>query len=110
MSRRSCVPVLARLVPLVGLATLVLAGCSGSGGDGGQGPGPTVSIQPGAAALCVGDSVAFSAEVRDGSGNLVSSPQIAWSSSAPQVASIDPARGVAHGLATGTTSITARSV
>lgn len=98
---------LARLAPLAGLATLVLAGCSGSGGGDGSGPGPTVSIQPGAAGLCVGDSVVFTAQVLDGSGSPVSSPQIAWSSSAPQVASIDPARGVARALATGTALITA---
>jgi len=70
-------------------------------------PRGTVSVQPGSAALCVGDSLAFTAEVRDNAGQVVASPQLLWSSSAPQVVTIDPARGVAHALATGSTSITA---
>ncbi len=69
----------------------------------------TVTVQPGAAALCVGDSLAFTAQVLDSSGHLVSSPQLLWSSSAPQVASVDPSSGMAHALSTGSTQITAAS-
>lgn len=87
------------------LATLVLAACSG----GGEGPGITVTVQPATAALCVGDSAAFGAQVLDGSGHLVPTAVLTWSSSAPQVASVDPSSGVAHALATGSTRITAAS-
>ena len=87
------------------LGTLVLAACSG----GGEGPGITVTVQPATAALCVGDSVAFGAQVLDGAGHLVPAAVLTWSSSAPLVASVDPASGVAHALSTGSTRITAVS-
>lgn len=90
------------------LGALALAACSGGGG-GGEGPGITVTVQPTAAALCVGDSLTLSGQVHDGSGNLVPTAVLAWSSSAPQTVSVDPTRGVAHALATGSTSITATS-
>ena len=89
------------------VGALALAACSSGGG--GEGPGLTVTVQPAGAALCAGDSVAFTAQVRDGSGNLVPSPALAWSSSAPQVATIDPTRGAAHAVATGSSAITATS-
>jgi hypothetical protein len=70
-------------------------------------PRGAVTVQPGMAALCVGDSLAFTAQVLDDSGHAVPAPQLVWSSSAPQIVSIDPALGVAHALATGSTRITA---
>jgi hypothetical protein len=88
------------------LGALALAACSGGGSEG---PGISVTVQPATAALCVGDSAPFGAQVRDGSGNLVTGAALTWSSSAPQVASVDPASGVAHALATGSTQITATS-
>ena len=91
------------LVPLP--AAFLLAACSG----GGEGPGYTVTVQPGSSALCVGDSLAFTAQVTNGSGQVVSPASLAWASSAPQVVTIDAARGVAHALATGSTQITASS-
>ncbi len=69
----------------------------------------TVTVQPGTAALCVGDSLAFTAQVLDDSGHAVVTPALRWSSSAPQVVTIDPALGVAHALTTGSTRITASS-
>jgi hypothetical protein len=72
-------------------------------------PGPTVTVRPAAAALCIGDSLAFTAQVLDRSGSLLPTAPLAWSSSAPQVVSIDRALGVAHALATGSTRITATS-
>jgi len=78
-----------------------------SGGGGGEGPGYTVTIQPSSAALCVGDSQAFTAQVLDGSGRPVTGAVPAWSSGTPQVASIDPSRGVARALTTGSTAIAA---
>jgi len=72
-------------------------------------PGGRVTVQPGLAALCVGDSVTFTAEVLDNSGRPVPAAPLLWSSSAPAIVSIDPARGVARALATGSTRITAAS-
>jgi hypothetical protein len=86
------------------LAALAITACSGKA-DGG--PGTTVTVQPASAALCVGDSVVFSARALDGAGQDLPAAQFVWSSSAPGIASIDPASGVAHGLAFGSTQITA---
>jgi hypothetical protein len=90
-----------RPAPLVVLALAATAGCADLL------PRGAVTVQPGVAALCVGDSLAFSAQVLDDSGRAVLAPQLVWSSSAPQIVSIDPALGVAHALATGSTRITA---
>ncbi|HXY69035.1 MAG TPA: Ig-like domain-containing protein [Candidatus Methylomirabilis sp.] len=81
--------------------------CGGGGGGGGTGPGYSVTIQPAAAAMCVGDNLAYTAQVLDGSGHPVAGAAPSWSSGTPAVATIDPASGVAHGVTTGTTSITA---
>jgi len=93
----------ARTTPLVILALAACSGCT----DLLPGRTLTVTVQPGAAALCVGDSQAFTAQVLDDSGHAVPSPQLLWSSSAPQVAAIDPALGVAHALAVGSAAIVA---
>jgi hypothetical protein len=95
----------ARLSAALGCAAAIAA-CSGGGG-GGTGPGYTVTVQPSAAALCIGDNQAYTAQVLDGSGHPVSGAVPAWSSGTPQVASIDPTSGVAHALALGTTAIVA---
>jgi hypothetical protein len=94
----------ARLATALGCAAAIAA-CSGGGG--GTGPGYTVTVQPSAAALCIGDNQAFTAQVLDGSGHPVSGAVPAWSSGTPQVASIDPGSGVAHAVAIGTTAIVA---
>ena len=87
-------------------AVLALADCSGRA-DGAPGVVHSITVQPQAAALCVGDSLAFTARALDGAGHDVATAQIAWSSSAPEVVSIDKARGVARALAVGATRITA---
>jgi len=92
------------LAALSAASALASAACSGGGGET---PSYTVTVQPAASALCVGDSLALTAQVLDGSGAPVGGAALSWSSSTPQVASVDPARGVARALATGTTAITA---
>jgi len=72
-------------------------------------PAGSVTVAPASATICVGDSLAFAAQVLDDSGRPVAAPHLLWSSSAPQVVSVDPARGVARALATGSTLITASS-
>lgn len=84
-------------------AAAALAGCSG-GGDGG---GAAVTVQPQTAALCVGDSLTFSAQVLDASGGVVAGSPVRWSSSAPLTVAVDSVSGVARALALGTAQITA---
>lgn len=81
-----------------------LAACSSGGGSS---PSYSVTVQPASAAVCVGDNLTLTGRVLDGSGAPVPGATPTWSSSAPQVASVDSTLGVAHALATGTTAITA---
>jgi hypothetical protein len=80
-----------------------LAACDNAG------PGGTIVINPATAALCIGDSLAFTAKVVDVRGDTVSTSQVRWSSSAPEAVAIDPASGVARALAFGSAQITAMS-
>ena len=98
-----------RLRPAARHAALAVAALAGAAGCKDMLPFGTVTVSPPTAALCVGDSLAFTAQVLDNSGNPVASPRVLWTSSAPQVVTIDAARGVAHALATGSTQITASS-
>jgi uncharacterized protein YjdB len=54
-------------------------------------------------------TTAFTAVVKDGSGNVLNGRTITFASSDPSVATIDPSSGVATGVAPGTTTITASS-
>lgn len=93
-------------VPLALCAAAGLAACSGHA-DGGPGIAHSVAIQPQSAALCVGDSQAFTAQVLDVDGNPVAGAPVRWSSSAPEHVSIDTSSGMAHALAFGPTVVTA---
>jgi hypothetical protein len=84
--------------------SVALTACSN--GDGITQPKPTVTIQPASAVLCVGDSVTFSADVRDANGQPLSGVALTWSSSAPDVIDIG-ASGVGHALRTGSSNVTA---
>jgi uncharacterized protein YjdB len=66
-----------------------------------------VEVDPEAAELAVGDSVAFSATVRDGAGAVMMPPQVAWASSSPGVVEIDATTGVAVAISGGEAVITA---
>src|SRR5512135_265180 len=90
---------------LVLCAAAAFAACSEST-SGGSGV-TNVAVQPLTAALCVGDSLTFSAQVLDLQGRVVPGLPVRWSSSAPQVVTVDSASGVAHALAFGTAQITA---
>ena len=59
--------------------------------------------------LVVGETVALRAELRDRSGGALSWRRIAWTSSDPEVAAVDPVSGVVAAYAPGTTEITAES-
>ncbi|HVO34125.1 MAG TPA: Ig-like domain-containing protein, partial [Gemmatimonadales bacterium] len=97
-------PLRARSLLAVSAAAL-LAACSGSK-EGGTGVAAIV-VAPQAAALCVGDSLTFTAQVLDASGGTVTGSPVRWSSSAPQLVSVDSASGVARALGLGTAQISA---
>ncbi|HEX3232961.1 MAG TPA: protein kinase [Gemmatimonadales bacterium] len=59
--------------------------------------------------LVVGETVALRAELRDQAGGGLSWRRIAWTSSDPEVAAVDPVSGVVAAYAPGTTEITATS-
>ncbi len=78
-------------------AATALAACKGKS-DGGTGVAGSILITPKAAALCIGDSLAFIAQVLEAAGNPVPAAKVRWSSSAPNAASIDTASGMARAL------------
>jgi serine/threonine protein kinase/uncharacterized protein YjdB len=59
--------------------------------------------------LVVGETVALRAELRDAGGGGLSWRRIAWTSSDPEVAAVDPVSGVVAAYGPGTTEITAAS-
>jgi serine/threonine protein kinase len=59
--------------------------------------------------LVVGETVALRAELRDQSGGALSWRRIAWTSSDPEVAAVDPVSGVVAAYGPGATEITATS-
>jgi alpha-tubulin suppressor-like RCC1 family protein len=65
---------------------------------------PTVVVSPTEASIEVGGTQQFSVVVRDGSGTVVSAPQLSWSSDAGSVAGVDGS-GRATGLQKGTARI-----
>ncbi len=91
---------------LVASAAVLCAACSGKS-DGGPGVPHSIAIQPEAAALCVGDSLTYTADVLDNGGKPVLGAQVRWSSSAPEAVSIDSVSGTARALQYGGALITA---
>ncbi len=68
----------------------------------------SVNITPGARALYVTGTFAYSAVAVDGRGNAMSTqPTFTWSSTSPSVASVDASTGAVSALAIGTTQIRA---
>jgi hypothetical protein len=74
-------------------------------------PVASVTVIPGSATVHVGAaySVQFSAEPRDGAGNLLSGRSVVWTSSNQSVATVDAGTGVVTGVAPGSATITATS-
>ncbi|MEZ4415194.1 MAG: Ig-like domain-containing protein [Gemmatimonadota bacterium] len=68
-----------------------------------------VQIEPGAADLGVGQSRRFTATVRDRFGNLTDAQSVSWKAADPSVASINADNGTVVGVASGQTSVEARS-
>lgn len=72
-------------------------------------PVATVTVTPNAPSVKVGATATLAATVKDDQGNVLTGRAVAWSSSAPAIATVDGASGVLTGVAAGTTTITATS-
>jgi len=98
------VPPRRNLAPVVPFA-LLLAACSGST-EGGTGVA-RVTVTPAAAALCIGDTFTFKAQVLDASGAAAGGSGVVWTSSDTGAVSVDRASGLVRALAFGAAQITA---
>jgi len=67
----------------------------------------TVTVSPAAPFMAIGTQQTLTATASAGSGTVISDAVIAWTSSNPAVATVDPATGVVDVLAAGTATITA---
>jgi alpha-tubulin suppressor-like RCC1 family protein/uncharacterized protein YjdB len=74
-----------------------------------QAPVGSVRVTPDSNAVRIGDALTFVATTRDDQDNVVTGRAIAWTSSAPAIASIDAATGAVRGVAAGSAIITATS-
>ena len=93
-------------------ATCVVYSCGGDGPTNTVVTPPavaTVEIFPAQPTVVVGTSVQLSTTLRDQAGNFLSGRPVAWSSSAPAVATVDAVTGLARGVAGGSATITATS-
>jgi uncharacterized protein YjdB len=73
-------------------------------------PVATVAVSPATQSVDVGSSTpAFTAVTKDGSGNVLTGRAVVWTSSDPNIATIDSTSGIASGVAPGTVTITATS-
>jgi hypothetical protein len=66
----------------------------------------TLEVDPPAASVAVGGTVQFTVTARNGSGQVITAPPVAWASSNTAVGTIS-AEGVATGIAPGQTGMTA---
>jgi hypothetical protein len=96
------------------LAFLILTGCAGCGDDGSpefvvEPPVvDTVEVTPANADLVVGQSIQFTATARDAGGRSVAGQTFTWSTSQPNVVSVD-GTGRATGLQSGAVAVSART-
>ena len=72
-------------------------------------PVASVTVTPNAPTVKVGATATLAATTKDDQGNVLAGRAVAWSSSAPAIATVDAASGVVTGVAAGTTTITATS-
>ena len=97
---------------LVAVATTLFLSCGDAGTDPAVPPAPvatTVSVTPASAALAaIGETIQFTAEVRDQNGQAMAGAPVVWSSSDASVAPVDPS-GVATAASNGSATITAIS-
>lgn len=70
-------------------------------------PVASVTVAPNAPSIKVGATVTLTATLKDDQGNELTGRAVAWSTSAPTIATIDAATGVVTGVAPGTATLTA---
>ena len=93
------------------LAVTLLSACGDSGGPTPPDPVATVvsiTVSPSNIELIAGATVQFSAQLRDGQGNILTGRSVAWSSADPGVAQVG-SNGLVTGVGSGTVSIAASS-
>jgi plastocyanin len=106
---------LRRAIGIIAAGSVVAAmiACGGSSSDT-TGPTPvftSVIITPTSPAVSPGNTIPMTATAKDQNGNTMSGlPAATWTSSDETKATIDPASGVATGVANGSTTITATIV
>ncbi len=92
------------------LAGILLAGCADEGSGPTPNPSPpvvaAVVVQPGQGDLYVGEQRAYAARALDATGGEITGRMVAWSSTAPGVATIS-ADGVVTAVGVGTTEVRA---
>lgn len=112
----SSTPAVAAVDPTTGLVTAVSNGTTEISARTGNVTGTaqltvaqvaaTIGVTPATATITsLGGSQQFSATPLDGNGQPISNLTVQWSSSAPAVATVDPATGRATAVANGTTTI-----
>jgi alpha-tubulin suppressor-like RCC1 family protein len=69
----------------------------------------SVAITPATAAVRVGDTVRYAAQVKDADGAVLTGRTVRWTSSAPIVATIDSVSGLLTALRSGSSTLTATS-
>jgi hypothetical protein len=104
-----------RYIPLVALLSLVVSACDK------EAPNPVVAVDitaslsrtpDGAVTIPVGGTVQLTATPKGGGGVILTDREVTWTSSAPNVATVNPATGAVTtvtGVAPGSATITARS-
>ena len=94
---------------LLFLTSIVLAGCSGGGG-GGNKVLASIAISPADNRIAAGTTRQFTATgTYSDSSTQVLTTSVAWNSSDPSIATIDPISGMVTAVAAGTTTIKATS-
>jgi len=110
---------MARLLTAAAAACLVslVAACGGDsdapvspgGGNGGPAPVGAVVVTPATASVVIGRTTQLAATAKDAAGNVLTGRAVAWSSSAPAVATVDATTGVVTGVSAGAATVTATS-
>ena len=72
-------------------------------------PVASVTVSPNAPTIKVNGTVAMAATLKDEQGNELTGRTVAWTTSAPAIATIDANTGAVTGVATGTATLTATS-
>ena len=89
------------------VVVLLVAACSDDETTGPGGPSiASVTVIPGSAALSLGDTIQLTAEVRDGSGNMLTGHAVGWTSSDTAIVKVS-STGRVTARGTGSASITA---